>query len=102
MSSGTLHTVKFMGAFYTTWSFFRFKDEKEVKKSKTVDIQSKSDGTQILSVKSSTTEDSGEYKCQATNKIGTSSSTATVTVKSKVFGKFLKNQPFINKFFSRR
>lgn len=61
----------------------RFKDEKEVKKSKTVDVESKSDGTQILTVKSSTTQDSGEYRCEATNKTGTTSTKATVTVNGK-------------------
>lgn len=60
-----------------------YKDGKEVKPNKHVEIKSLPDGTQKLVIHDAKPEDQGNYKCEATNVAGSMSSKAPLSVHGK-------------------
>lgn len=48
-----------------------YKDDKEIKPSKHITVESKPDGTQRLIVKEAVEADVGDYRCEAVNPAGT-------------------------------
>ncbi|MCP9264251.1 Immunoglobulin I-set domain protein [Dirofilaria immitis] len=65
-----------------------FKDGEEIKPNEHVQIESLPDGTNRLLIDSVNVEDQGNYRCEATNNVGSMSSKAPLTVNGEFAGNF--------------
>lgn len=59
-----------------------YKEEKEIKSSKHIEITTTAEGTQVALIKNAEVADAGKYKCEAKNKAGVAKTVASLDVKS--------------------